>query len=274
VFVNKFNNQSGFTLVEIAVVLVLVGLLLGSFIGSITQRIETSQRENAKRQLDDIKTALLGFVSAQGRLPCPTTATGNGNEQPFGGSTIAIPCTRQHGFIPGKTLGISGTYNRDNLLVDVWGNPIRYSVTTNNNNAFTTRYTAPAAGGIKDVGMANLFPDLVICESDSGSDNICTAGVRTIITGTPFVILSLGKDGGDFVTNLAANSDQGENAGEALVAANAAGENTAYTVGVGNAFVSKSYSSLDSAAGLFDDLIVWESQYIIYSRMMEAGQLP
>ena len=43
-------GQGGFTLVEIAVVLVLVGLLLGSFIGSITQRIETSQRENAKKQ--------------------------------------------------------------------------------------------------------------------------------------------------------------------------------------------------------------------------------
>lgn len=268
---NKFNSQSGFTLVEIAVVLVLVGLLLGSFIGSITQRIETSQRENTKSQLDDIKTALLGFVSAHGRLPCPATATANGQEQPVNGSTIATPCTLQHGFIPGKTLGISGTYNRDTLLVDVWGNPIRYSVTTMNSNAFTTRYTAPGAGGIKDVGMANLLPDLVICESDSGMDHVCTTNR---ITRTPFVILSLGKDGGDFVTNLAANSDQGENAGEALVAANPAGENTAYTVGAGNAFVSKSYSSIDSAAGLFDDLIVWESPYIIYSRMMEAGQLP
>lgn len=267
-------GQGGFTLVEIAVVLVLVGLLLGSFIGSITQRIETSQRENAKKQIEDIKVALLGFASAQGRLPCPTTAIGNGNEQPIGGSTIAIPCTLQHGFIPGKTLGISGTYNRDRLLVDVWGNPIRYSVTTNNNNAFTTPYTVPAAGGIKDVGMANLFPDLVICGSDSGGPNTCTAGVTTINTGTPFVVISLGKDGSDFVTNLAPNSDQGENAGEATVAANAGGENVAYTVGSGNAFVSKSYSSVDSAAGLFDDLIVWESPYIIYSRMMEAGQLP
>lgn len=271
---NNICGQGGFTLVEIAVVLVLVGLLLGSFIGSITQRIETSQRENTKKQLEDIKAALLGFVSAWGRLPCPATATGNGNEQPFGGSTIAIPCTLQHGFIPGKTLGISGTYNRDALLVDVWGNPIRYSVTINNNNAFTTPYTVPAAGGIKDVGMANLFPDLVICESDSGVNNACSAGVSTIITGTPFVVISLGKDGSDFVTNLAPNSDQGENAGEATVAANAGGENVAYTVGSGNAFVSKTYSSVDSAAGLFDDLIVWESPFIIYSRMMEAGQLP
>jgi len=273
-FVNNFKKQPGFTLIEIAVVLVLVGLLLGSFIGSVTQRIETSQRENTKKQLADIKTALLGFASARGRLPCPTTTTGNGNEQPVGGSTLVTPCTLQHGFIPGKTLGVIGTYNRDNLLEDVWGNPIRYSVTTNNNNAFTTAYTVTFAGGIKDVGMANLQPDLVICDADSGLNSVCSAGVKTIILGTPFVVISLGKDGSDFVTNLAPNSDQGENSGEAAVAANAGGENVAYTVGSGNAFVSKTYSSVDSAAGLFDDLIIWESPYIIYSRMMEAGQLP
>ena len=288
----KNNNcgQGGFTLIEIAVVLVLVGLLLGSFIGSITQRIETSQRESTKKQLEDIKTALLGFVSAQGRLPCPTTATGNGNEQPIGGSKPIggpgpapdpIPCARQHGFIPGKTLKLSGRYNRDNLLVDVWGNPIRYSVTANNINAFTTPYSpedpgppfVPAAG-IKGVGMTNLQPDLVICDADSGLSNVCSAGVTSIILGTPFVVISLGKDGSDFVTNLAPDSDQGENAGEATVPANAAGENVAYTVGSGRAFVSKSYSSVGSTAGQFDDLITWESPYVLYSRMMEAGQLP
>ena len=267
----KLNNQSGFTLIEIAVVLVLVGLLLGSFIGSVSQRIETSQRENTKKQLTDIKTALLGFVSARGRLPCPTTTTGNGNEVPVGGSTSAIPCALQHGFIPGKTLAINGVYNLDNLLLDVWGNPIRYSVTDTTNNVFTS----PAgSGGMSDVGMANLFPDLVICRSATIGPNTCGSAANTIIQRTPFVVISLGKDGSDFVTNLAPNTDQGENAGEATVAANAAGENVAYTVGSGNAFVSKSYSSVDSAAGLFDDLIVWESPYIIYARMMEAGQLP
>mgnify|MGYP000383077692 CR=1 FL=1 len=268
------RKQSGFTLIELAVVLVVVGLLLGSFIGTFAERIETSQRQSAKKQLEDIKLALLGFVSTQGRLPCPTTATGNGNEQPFGGSTIAIPCTLQHGFIPGKSLGISGTYNRDNLLVDVWGNPIRYSVTANNMNAFTTPYTVPGAGGIKDVGMAGLLPDLIICDADSADSDGCSVGVNTIIRGTPFVLISLGKDGSDFVKIPAPNSDQGENAGEATVLKNAGGENMAYTVGSGKAFVSKSYSSADSNAGLFDDLIVWESPYIIYNRMMEAGQLP
>jgi len=273
VYVNKIKNSSGFTLIEIAVVLVIVGLLLGSFIGSITQRIETTQRESTKKQLKDIKLALLGFASANGRLPCPATTSSNGFEAPFTGSTTATPCTLQHGFIPGKTLGIDGAYNRDNLLVDVWQNPIRYSVTTSNSNAFTTPYTAPGAGGMRDVGIANLSPNLFICDADSTQANTCDASVTTLIDNAPFIVLSLGKDGSDFVTNTAPNSDQGENAGEATVAANAAGENVAYTVGSGNAFVSKSYSSNSATAGQFDDLIVWESPYILYSRMLEAGQL-
>lgn len=264
-------KQSGFTLIEIAVVLVLIGLILGSFIGSLTQRIETTQREKTKNQLADIKIALLGFVSASGRLPCPATTTGNGFEVPFGGSDAGTPCTRQHGFIPGKTLGIDGAYNLDNLLIDVWGNPIRYSVTTSNANAFTS---PTGSGGMKDIGMTNLIPDLRICASDSAVADLCSAGITTLIDNAPFVVLSLGKDGSDFVTNLAPNSDQGENAGEATVAKNAAGEDLAYTVGNGNAFVSKSYSDIDSAAGLFDDLIIWESPYVIYARMIEAGQLP
>ena len=278
----KLRLQKGFTLIEIAVVLVLIGLLLGSFIGSVSQRIETSQRENTKKQLVDIKTALLGFVSTTGRLPCPTTTIGNGEEQPTIGSTRAIACTLQHGFVPGKTLGISGPYNRDNLLVDSWKNPIRYSVTTANTNAFTSppveedllALPPVLAEGIKGFGIDKLSPDLKICTVLG-----CPSATETLISNAPFILLSLGKDGSSFIESIIPSvdpptTDQGENAGEEKVAANVAGENLEYTVGNDEEFVSRSYSRVDSAAGLFDDLIVWESPYIIYSRMMEAGQLP
>ncbi len=276
----KFNTprkHRGFTLIEIAVVLVIVGLLLGSFIGSLSQRIETTQRQNTKQQLDDIKTALLGFASAHGRLPCPTTTTGSGLEQPVGGSTTTVSCTLQHGFIPGKTLGIGGVYNRDNLLIDTWGAPIRYSVTIAstslvNENAFTS---ASGSGGMKDITMADLAPDLNVCTGESSLPDSCSGGAdATLISNAPFVVLSLGKDGNDFVAGLASSADQIENAGDTPVTANATGENLAYTVSDSNTFVRKDYSSVDSPAGLYDDLIIWTSPYILYSRMIEAGQLP
>ena len=164
--IKNIKKQKGFTLIEIAVVLVIVGILLGSFIGSLTQRIETTQRNNTKDQLEDIKTALLGFASAKGRLPCPAIATSDGEEDPG----VGVTCTRQHGFIPGKTLGIDGAYNRDNLLIDVWGNPIRYSVTDSNSNAFTS---LAGSGGMEDVGMDLLSPNVHICSGDSTLTDDC-----------------------------------------------------------------------------------------------------
>ena len=267
------NKQSGFTLIELAVVLVIVGLLVGSFIGSITSRIETTRRDNTIKKLEEIKLAIFGYATAEGRLPCPATALGGGQEQPVGGGV----CLTLYGFVPGRTLGISGAYNRDNLLIDSWGNPFRYSVTGSDANAFTT---APGGGGsIQEVaaaanGLAVLSPDIVICDGDSTAVGSCAGGPNTLIDTAVFNVLSLGKDGSTFITNLAPNSDQGENASEVSVVANAAGENLAYTVGNNRVFVSKSYSEIGSVAGQFDDLIIWASQYALYSYMMEAGQLP
>ena len=73
--VNGFQRQqSGFTLIEIAVVLVIIGILVGSFIGTFADRIETTRRENTSKQLEDIRSAILGFASAHGRLPCSDPA--------------------------------------------------------------------------------------------------------------------------------------------------------------------------------------------------------
>ena len=265
------RQQAGFTLIEIAVVLVIIGILVGSFIGTFADRIETTRRENTSKQLEDIRSAILGFASVHGRLPCPSTTTSLGLEDP----NVGGPCTLANGFVPGATLGIHGAYNRDSLLIDSWGNPIRYSVTAWKFGVFTTPYvylTPPMSSkGMKGEGMAGLAPDLVICDGDSAQNTVCD-GAATLADNVPFVILSLGKDGSDFVTTVAAGSDQGENAGEVAVAANAGGENKAYTVGNNQVFVSKSYSSVDATP--FDDIIIWESPYVLYSRMIEAGQLP
>ena len=54
---SKLN--AGFTLVEIAVVLVIVGLLVGSFIGTFADRIETTRRYNTQAELNEIKKLLI-----------------------------------------------------------------------------------------------------------------------------------------------------------------------------------------------------------------------
>jgi hypothetical protein len=123
--------------------------------------------------------------------------------------------------------------------------------------------------------MGVLAPNLVICNGLSAPGNVCAGGgAIALANSVPFVIMSLGQDGNFSAGAIAPLTSQGENSGEALVVANAAGENIAYTVGNDLVFAKMSYSSAGSAAGVFDDMLVWVSSFELYSRMMEAGQLP
>jgi len=259
----SMNNNKGFSLIELAIVLLIISILIGSFVGTLGTRIENTYRSDTFDQLNKIRDAVLGFAISNGRIPCPAIATSGGQESPVGGGN----CNEQHGFVPGGTLGLRGSYNRDSLLLDSWGNPIRYSVTAANANAFTT------IGGMKAITMAALTPNLVICDSDTADDTDIVCIPDTKVTGiVPFVIISLGKDGDSFTGVAKADSDQQENSGEVLAAKNAAGEDIEYLVGNDIVFVSKTYNRIE--ATYFDDLIVWESPYVLYSKMIEAGQLP
>ncbi|RPI43773.1 MAG: prepilin-type N-terminal cleavage/methylation domain-containing protein [Betaproteobacteria bacterium] len=86
------SRQNGFTLIEIAIVLVIIGLLLGGVLKG--QELITSARvRNLIAQQDGIKAAFFGFqdrfrayagdyASASSTLKCPTGASclnGNGN---------------------------------------------------------------------------------------------------------------------------------------------------------------------------------------------------
>lgn len=86
------SQQSGFTLIEIAIVLVIIGLLLGGVLKG--QELITSARvRNLISQQDGVKAAFFGFqdrfraypgdyASAYNTLKCPTGASclnGNGN---------------------------------------------------------------------------------------------------------------------------------------------------------------------------------------------------
>ncbi len=257
------KQQQGFSLIELAVVLMIVGILLGGFITTLSGRIEQSKREQTKKQLQEITSALLGFAVRYRYLPCPTTANGGGREQRAVGG-----CKLQNGFIPGRTLGLSGSYNRDMLLLDSWHNPIRYSITSANTNAFVN------AGQIKATGLNKLSPDLIICDRASTTNCSTAAGETKIADNAPFVVISLGRDGDRFVNLIAPNSDEGENSAEATVVANTSGENLNYSVAADRVFVSRSYREDDTTNGRFDDIVVWVSPFILYSRMIEAGRLP
>jgi prepilin-type N-terminal cleavage/methylation domain-containing protein len=243
--------HSGFSLLEMAVVMVIVGLLLGGLFSAIGDSTQTKRRSDATAQINLVEEALYGFAQANGRLPCPATIASVGQEAPVGGGA----CTAAHGFVPALALGLQGSINTQSLLLDPWGSPLRYSVadlSVTGDRAFTS-----AAGIAKLFGnTALMVPGAnMLCVS---STTACGATVQSNIV--PALIYSLGADWSDFASVL-----EVENVTPAVISpgwGNVANNN----------FVSTTYS--DEGANQFDDILVWLSPNILFSRLVTAGQLP
>lgn len=115
------NKIAGFSLIEMAIGLVIIGLLIGSLLvpgveQSTQQRIKLTQQT-----LEEIKAALLGFAEVNNRLPCPAVDL-KGKEAGFI-DTAGQQCDTfddADGYLPWSVLGV-GRY-------DPWGRPFRYRV--------------------------------------------------------------------------------------------------------------------------------------------------
>src|SRR5437762_13621334 len=99
---NRAWRGQAFTLIELAVVLMLVGLLLSSVTYTLSAQVEQRTREQTQRILEQAREALIGYAVANGRLPCPASSGSSGAESPPGGGE----CTNYYdGFLPAVTLG-------------------------------------------------------------------------------------------------------------------------------------------------------------------------
>ena len=248
------HHEAGFTLVEIAIVMLIVTLLLTGLVPTISSQIEQRQRNETLKQLDEIKQALIGYAVVNGRLPCPadgTTPSGQANaalvqagseyKNPVAGTPFV--CFNPSGVLPWATLGVSET--------DAWGRRFSYRVTP----AFS-RSTGGA--GCATNPQSGAFE---LC--DPGTLTVLTAAVggTTVSSALPAVIISHGVDGvGAYTTGgqiiPGAVGDQYENANNANLALN------------DDNFVTHDVTPT------FDDLVVWISPNILFNRMVVAGKLP
>lgn len=242
--------QRGFTLVELAIALVIVALLSGGLMLTITAQMDNIATSETQRRLNDARDALLGYAAANGRLPCPAAAGATGLESPVGGGSCSNPWD---GFLPAITLGLAPT-NENGYAVDGWGNPIRYAITTYQNATFcpTPNYCFTTTNALKAHWNGTTTPpasDIQVCSTATGAGTNCAAGA-TLSNNAIAVVYSQGKNG------AAAPSSADEQAN-------------------GNAdrlFVS--HTPTPTGANEFDDLVIWLSPNILYNRLIAAGRLP
>lgn len=246
---NKFPIQryDGFTLVEMAIVLVIFGFVLGALFLPLQAQREQVFQAQTEATLENAKRALVGFAQQQGRLPCPATAASNGAELPLGGGA----CTQQVGFLPAATLGVEPT-DAQGFALDGWNNRIAYAVTQANTlgGAATPDFTTP--GEMANVGIATLKPDIRVCATSTAAN--CTATIN-LINNSVLAIYSLGATGSQPIGGV----DETENL------------NAVASVDI--VYVSHDVTVVSAPNGEFDHIVTWISPYVLYNAMIQAGQL-
>lgn len=103
------RHQRGFTLIEMAVVLVIAGLLIGMLAPLLGQVLENNRTAATTAHLNTIEEALVVFVRANGRIPCPALP----NATPLGTETGNCNGNNDDGIVPYRTLGLSEDVARD-----------------------------------------------------------------------------------------------------------------------------------------------------------------
>lgn len=242
--------QAGFSLIELSIVLAITALLLSSLLVPLSTQIDQQQTLATRRLLEDIQESLLGFAIANGRLPCPASATSQGVEDPVGGGV----CNHSYdGYVPAVTLGIA-SIDANGRAVDGWGSLLRYGVTRANASVFTTADSATSTG-MKTFVATNgwtLAPDLSVCGSATGIGTTNCGTAPSLANNAVAVIFSMGKNWG----SGSSSPDEAANLNNDRV------------------FVSHTPSAAGSVNGEFDDIVTWLSPNILYNRMVAAQRLP
>ena len=127
--------QNGLTLIEVAVVLTIIGLVMGSLLIPLTTQIDVANIQRTDMNLEQVKSALVNYATLYNRLPCPASDENTGKEDPQlcekacngGKNNLTGFCNQgtpsKEGLLPWASLGV-GQY-------DAWGNHLKYRVDIN-----------------------------------------------------------------------------------------------------------------------------------------------
>jgi len=254
------RTERGFTLIEIAIVLLVVTILLGYSVAMFPKQQELKQYRAVETEMESIIEHLIAFAQINGRLPCPDTSAG-GTVADIDGleDRIALnDCEASFGFLPARTLGMNGRYNDAGVLEDSWGQGYRYAI-SEDDATLNGDVDLVTPNGIRDEGMAAVLPDLFICDDSAtlGVDVDCAAGANgansnDVVINVAAVIISLGKDNAIPATS----NIQDENLDDFHNGAN-----------------DKVYV-FSPRRDDYDDVVKWIPTSLLFSKMIEAEQLP
>lgn len=240
--------KNGFTLVEMAIVLAIVALILGTGLTLLSAQQEQQRIQDTRALLSDAREMLIGYAlihiaaDAHPYLPCPdvfpgvAVSAGNvANDGKEDRNAATGNCDQAEGDLPWVTLGMTPQ-------IDPWSDRLRYRVTA----AFASSVTGMLLTSNGDIDVL-----------DAVSGNVLASNV-------PAVIVAHGKNGLGAINAT----------GNANPAPPAASTNETENANNDRVFISHTQAQAGETGGEFDDQIIWLSPYILFNRMVQAGKLP
>jgi len=162
------NTPRAFTLVEMSIVLIIIGLLIMTVFPALQAMRESSQRSLTNGNLATLMRATAAFVQANGCVPCPTPAgtagSGFGRVRASTNTTLCGTCTAPEGLAPFASLGLPAATAKDG-----WGRWITMRV----DPALAVNF------GIVPPTSPCLASDGSSCTLGMAQKGMCSAGLST-----------------------------------------------------------------------------------------------
>ena len=283
--------QNGFTLLELAIVLVIVTILIGGLAVPLSAQIQARRIAETQKTLAEAREAIMGYAMSHtitGSCTCSykadTTLDPVASSCPLplcpatGTAALTLPITRH--YLPCPDLsdtdpepnqdndGLDGLTDLNNGVEDrLHASPS--CAASSGNLPWVTLGTAAqdAWGNRLRYGVTLPFANKLtgFSNTDNGTLQVCSANGCTTVdvaSNVPAVLVSHGPNG------WGARNVNGSKLADPLSLDEK--ENTSADVN----FVSRAPTNADSTSGEFDDLVVWISQSLLIGRVCPAGGCP
>lgn len=259
------KRHAGFSLVEMAIVLLIAGIMMGAGLSLLSVKQEAAKWDTSRKNQEAIKQALINYLGKNKRLPCPTTVASGGAAAP------PPPCPSYSGIVPYYELGLTR-----NAVLDGWENYITYVVAS---NPITTPPPSPyKTAWLYSYSVSSSTPPNTTTKSSAFWPSTSTGGIKVTngtttianpgnATGAAVVLISYGKNGFGAI-NVKGGTNDSTSAGtdEAI---NAAPDSTGLAVTV----VKRDATDSTASGGAFDDIVMMLSANDLIDPLIANGTL-
>ncbi|MDO9220889.1 MAG: prepilin-type N-terminal cleavage/methylation domain-containing protein [Thiobacillus sp.] len=280
------KTARGFTLIEMAIVLVIITILIGGLAMPLSAQIQARRIAETRKTLNEAREAIMGYAmrtsiastcnctySGGTLFPSAPTTCAVSQCPATGTSTLTLPVTRHHLPCPDST----GDGREDRNLAtqkcalssgwlawvdlgtasqDAWGNRLLYAV--NQEDASNPSFADKTTGFSSSTPLPN---PLQVCNT-----NTCPIPYNSLTAPNPYVALNVVF----VVASLGANGWGALNVnGNSLAAPT--GANELENQDGDQAYVIRTPTPVGGVGGEFDDLIEWVSLPQLTARLCPTG---